>query len=256
MQIDDYLSVLHAECHSSASELQFNKTHPWHFFLVALYGSILELTGCILILAKNNGNAGLGAVLRVQLEAYIDLANLAEDPSYLEYIRAANLDRQKRIYSKAAAGNTFICEIAKSPDFTDIQDSTIQQLSVLTEKGVKPLSVIEKFKRANVEEVYDGVYRKLCFDTHNSESALISRHLEPLDEENFRVVYNKPVSEADLLAYLGSSAGLLVNATEYVYAALECTVPAPLRTHLDKLDEVHKLYSSTENETSESFKSA
>ena len=245
-QIDEYLSALHSECLASASGLRFEKTHPWHFLLVALYGSIIELAGCILILARSDGNAGLGAVLRAQLEVYVDLVNLADDRSYLECIEAADLKQLQSIYAAAADGNAWIVGITESPLFSGARVDVERQLRALAEKGIRPLRIHEKFERAGVRELYDGVYAMLCTDAHSNRSALVSRHVEPLGDEDFRVSYYKPASEWDLLAFLDSSAGLLEDATERAYMTLECEVPAKLRARLDELAVVRDSYCSAD----------
>lgn len=245
-RIDEYLSALHSECLAGARGLRFNKTHPWHFLLVALYGSIIELAGCILILARSDGNAGLGAVLRAQLEVYIDLVNLADDRSYLEFIDAADLKQLQSIYTAAADGNAYVFRITESPLFTSTRDDVERQRRALTEKGIRPLRIHQKFERAGERALYDGVYAMLCTDAHSNRSALVSRHVEPLGDEDFRVSYYKPASEQDLLVFLDSSAGLLQDATERVYAALECEIPAGLHARLDELAVVRDFYCSAD----------
>lgn len=245
-RIDDYLSALHSECLAGASGLRFDKTHPWHFLLVTLYGSIIELAGCILILARSNGNAGLGAVLRAELEVYVDLVNLANDRSYVEFIDAAALKQLQSIYAAAVDGNAWIVGITESPLFSSARDDVERQLRALAEKRIRPLRIRKKFERAGLRELYDGVYAMLCTDAHSNRSALVSRHVEPLGDEDFRVSYYKPPSQQDLLAFLDSAAGLLQDATERVYAALECELPARLRARLDELAVVRDFYCSAD----------
>lgn len=245
-RIDDYLSTLHSECLAAASGLRFDKTHPWHFLLVTLYGSLVELAGCVLILARSDGSAGLGAVLRAQLEVYVDLVNLADDRSYLEFIDAANLKQLQSIYSAAADGNAWIVEITESPLFSSTRDDVERQLKELDTKGIRPLRIHQKFERAGLSELYDGVYAMLCTDAHSNRSVLVARHVEPLGDEDFRVSYYKPASESELLAFMDSSAGLLQDASERAYKALECEVPAKLRARLNELAVVRDYYCSAD----------
>jgi hypothetical protein len=83
--------------------------------------------------------------------------------------------------------------------------------------------------------LYESVYAMLCTDAHSNRSALVSRHVEPLGDDDFRVSYYKPATEQDLLPFLDSSAGLLQDASERVYTALECQIPDILRARLDEL---------------------
>lgn len=107
---------------------------------------------------RNDGNAGLGAVLRAQLEAYVDLVNLADDRSYLEHFDAADLKQLESIYSVAVAGNTWLVGVSESPLFPKARDYVEQQRRALAERGIAPLRIYREFERAGARELYDGVY--------------------------------------------------------------------------------------------------
>lgn len=46
-------------------------------------------------------------------------------------------------------------------------------------EGVEPINHIsDKFKKARMEAEYKSMYALLCNEAHNSQSVLVSRHLE------------------------------------------------------------------------------
>ena len=44
---------MHSRVVELSHKLLFDKGHPWHFHVIALYGSILELTSNMILLAKD-----------------------------------------------------------------------------------------------------------------------------------------------------------------------------------------------------------
>ncbi|MBW1796477.1 MAG: hypothetical protein JRF30_10460 [Deltaproteobacteria bacterium] len=79
--------------------IEFNKYNPQQLYLMCLYGRILELAVTIKNLMKANDYAGLPILLRTQMEAFVDFANLIKDEDFIHTIAAAFIDQKNRLYN-------------------------------------------------------------------------------------------------------------------------------------------------------------
>ncbi len=77
-----FLGLLHDRCLDLSQQLIFDKSHALHFALMSLYGSLIELVGCMLTLMRNNGKLGVPPLFRTFLETYVEFHNLVRDPKY------------------------------------------------------------------------------------------------------------------------------------------------------------------------------
>ncbi len=92
--LDELVGILLAE----TSNVIFDKYNVQHLYLMCLYGRIFELGVSALNLMKANDHAGVPVILRSQLEAFVDFANLLEDKDYVKTIAATFVDQKKRLY--------------------------------------------------------------------------------------------------------------------------------------------------------------
>ena len=123
------------------------------------------------------------------------------------------------------------------PDLSDLIAEKERQLKDLESKGYKPLTIKERFERANMVEVYRSLYNFVSSDCHSNIRALVERHVDLGDDDFTPVLYKNPPDER-FLWYLGPTAELLVSATIDIHERFETEARDEVRLFKNKLDEV------------------
>lgn len=216
----DFLKRAHDEFQPLAEKLKFDKSHPWHRNSIALYGSILELTGSSILLVENRLLSGVPVLMRTILEAYVDLTNLINDKSYGYVLELSYLKEWLKLLNEAQKGNNqYLASISEASDLNQNIAKWQAEISTLESSGHQTLKKYEKFKLADMEDEYRSTYNTLCGDSHNNIKALINRHME-IDQEDFNMVIYKDYSPEDSAIYVGTGAEILVRATEKIHSFL------------------------------------
>jgi hypothetical protein len=116
-QVFDFLKRAHDGLQPLSVRVTFDKVHPLHRNLVALYGSIIELTGAIIALVDRRLITGVPVLLRSVLEAYVDLHNLSEVPTYGYVLELGHIRECLKILHEAKTGkNEYLAAISEAPD--------------------------------------------------------------------------------------------------------------------------------------------
>jgi len=219
----NFMCHLHERAMNLTERLHFDQKHPWHLNLVSLYCSLIELTGSACILVQETIGIGVPILLRSAVEAHLDFANLAADRCYGYKLRASELKEWIKLLKEAKDGsNPFLKEISDFPDTDKTLDKWEQEQEELRSKGYKPLSVYEKFDKANLEPIYRSVYNILCCHSHNNLRALQARHVNISKEMNdFKVELYPPINYDRILPYIDNFCGILISATETIHHILE-----------------------------------
>ena len=103
-QVFDFLKQAHDQLQPLSTKISFSKDHPLHRHIVALYGSIIELSGSVVILTDRRLITGVPALLRGVLEAYVDLYNLSENPAYGYSLELSYIKEWLKILNEASRG--------------------------------------------------------------------------------------------------------------------------------------------------------
>jgi len=227
-------------CTELAKSIHFDKSHKWHFGLVTLYGSILELSHSICILTKNDSPIGIPILLRSLLEAAIDFNNLSNDKKYGYNMDAALLHQWILVLEEAQKNsNPFLSTLSTLPDLPSQLETYRKKLSTLKSNGYKVLSQSEKFKISNMTFDYKSIYNFLCCETHNNARTLYSRHAKLSEDSlDFEVEFFSEIDPADTLPYIDSTLGILLSTSETIHQKLETGFSvnlAPLSEHLKNL---------------------
>ena len=222
-QGDKTLGLLH-ELHSDAIEMSrkllFDKTHPQHRHVMALYGSILEFSSSIILLTKDGSKIALPIILRSLLEAYVDMLNLCADPKYGYTLEASAEKNRLKFLREAADGqNPYLKRVSAASNLQDNITQHEQHLAAMKGKGGDVLCIKDKFKLAGLMHEYTTIYAELCSHSHNTLQALRGRHIEE-NENNFEIIYYRLTSLDEVEHYLGIACTLLLKATERVHAFL------------------------------------
>jgi hypothetical protein len=242
MDILEYLKRLHDDALRLLPRIKFDKHHALHFALLSLYGSLIELVGCILILMDNRGRLGVPSVFRTFLETYVEFHNLVRDPKYGYYIDANDAKEWLRVLKAARdTRNPYLSGLTALPNLPEIIAKTEDELLNLKTRGFEPLSIRARFQRADMLDEYESFYNFLCTEAHSNKRALISRHTE-LGAGDYDLVVYKNGPDAEYLEYLDSVAGLLVSATVSIHSKFETDAIEETDSFRMALDAVREMY--------------
>lgn len=209
----------------ACESLRFDKEHLWDRNIVTLYCSLIELTGCMIILLKENGKSGVPSIFRTILETYVEFKNLLNERTYGYHMEAIYLEQWLKLLKEAKKGNPYLSSISKSPDL----DATILQhekeFQDSKDRKYGPLSVCDRFKRCGMEYAYRSLYNMLCNHDHPNIRALIDRHLE-LEEDRFFVVLYKGQPLEQFEPYIYHSCCLLNDSGISLHEALDSNAVA------------------------------
>jgi hypothetical protein len=155
----DLLKKLHDSLLEFSPKLTFDKSHPWHRNLVALYGSLIELSGALLILLNEGGKIGVPSIFRTYLETYVEFNNLLKDKMYGYHMEAQYNEQWLKLLKEASKGtNPYLKSIAELPDLSQKIAEMERELADLKAKGYSPLLVRDRFDRAGMLNEYYSMY--------------------------------------------------------------------------------------------------
>jgi Family of unknown function (DUF5677) len=212
-EIFEFLKRLHNECIRLSDKIRFHKRQPRHLYLVALWGTLVEFTGCLIGLIEGNHGAGVPSIFRSMLEAYVELTNLYEKGDYAYYMEASFNEQRIKLLEEAKKNpNPYLKRISQSENLEAQIKNGKTELANLKAKGFAPLKILERFERAGMVHEYRSLYTSLSNNAHSNIGALVNRHIE-IHGNEFSVVYYKQKQLEDYLTYVDSATGLLVNAS-------------------------------------------
>ncbi|QPK62235.1 hypothetical protein IVG45_15440 [Methylomonas sp. LL1] len=206
-----------------AEHLKFDKQHPWHRNLIALYCSLIEYFDSLIFLVENDKCIAIPVVFRGLLEAYVDFRNLAEDRLYGYNMEASYAKEWLKIIEEASQKkNAFLASIAEDPTLdTQVQEQK-NKLAELRGKGYKALNQFEKFDKAGMVDEYRSVYNFVCSHSHNDIRSLIVRFFIINEAENdFEMALFKEQEPGEYDHYLITGKHFLRNGSHTIHAILE-----------------------------------
>ena len=213
MEIFKFIKRLHDDCIRLSVFIVFDKKYPRHRYIVGLYGSLIELTGSLIILVEKKHSTGVPSILRSFLEAYVAFVNLYADENYVKYMYASFHKQWLKVLREAKYNpNPFLKSISEFENIDAKINEHEKELDNLESKKFRPLNVFECFEKAGMVNEYRSLYNFLSNDSHSNIRSLENRHLE-IYENDFKLVYYKDNQLVDFLPTLDSTAGLLVDAT-------------------------------------------
>ena len=230
------LKKLHDTLLEFSKILTFDKSHPWHRNLIALYGSLIELSRALLVLLNERGMIGIPSIFRTFLETYVEFHNLLKDKTYGYYMEAQYNDQWLRLLKEAVKGsNPYLKSIYELPDLQQQIANMEKELSNLKSKGYSPLKVRERFEKAGILNEYYSMYNMLSTDTHGNIRALIKRHIE-IKGADFDIVFYKDEPIEEFLSYIDSTCGMLINASIGIHELLESKVLSEINSLKEELE--------------------
>jgi len=131
----EFLKKAHDIILDFSTVVRFDKTNPYHFNLVALQVSMIELASCVIILLENNGKAGIPSIVRTMLETFVELKNLTDSPKYGYYMEVAHNKQWLDLITNAKNGNPFLKGIGAEINLDKQIQEYEQKIKNLKSKG-------------------------------------------------------------------------------------------------------------------------
>lgn len=235
----NFLKKAHDDFQPLSVEIVFDKTHALHRTTIALYGSILELTGASILLIDRRLITGVPILLRAILEAYVDLVNLIENARYGYNLEVAYLKEWLKLLEEAKTGkNEYLADLNKEKTLNSTIAKWADEKRKLEAKGYRALKIEGKFRLAGMEKEYRSVYNLLCNDAHNNLLALVGRHIER-EQGDFSVVVYKAYTPEDSAHFVGTNVEILMRATERVHGFFKSNVENKLPSYREELNRLH-----------------
>ncbi len=235
-EVLNFLKKAHDDFQPLSKQIAFDKTRPLHRNVIALYGSILELTGSCILLIDKRLITGVPVLLRSVLEAYVDLVNLIENPEYGHLLAVSYLKEWLKILEEAKNGkNEYLQAISEASSLDKSITEFRSELNKLKANGYKALEIKEKFKKAGMEKEFKSIYNSLCCDSHNNLRALINRHIER-EQTDFSIVFYKAYTPEDSAVHVGTNAEVLVRTTQLMHKFFDSPVQETIQEYRVELD--------------------
>ncbi len=231
-----FLKTIHNEFQPLSVKIAFDKTNPRHRNVIALYGSIIELTGSIIVLLDQRMASGAPILLRAALEAYVDLVNLTKLANYGYCLEVSYLKEWLKILEEAKLGkNEYLAALTDEPTLAQSIQEWQKEKSRLEGKGFRALRIEQKFKHADMDKEYRAVYNMLCSDSHNNLRSLIARHIQR-EATDFEMVFYKAYTLADSAHHVGTNAEIIIRATQVVHDFFDSPVRGDILRYRKEMD--------------------
>lgn len=243
----DLLKKLHDDLIKFAAKLNFDKSHPWHRNLIALHGSLIELSGALLILLTKGGKIGVPSIVRTIIETYVEFHNLLKDKTYGYHMEAQYNDRWIKLLKESAKGtNPYLRSFNEMPDLSETITNMEKELADFKFKGYKPLLVSERFDRADMMNEYYSIYHLLSADTHANIISLVSRHIK-IKGSDFDIIYYKDLPIEEFLWYINLTCVLLVRSAIGIHELLNSEVLSEVKALENDIEAWERELSTTMN---------
>lgn len=240
MELFDFLKNLHDRAIVLSKDIKFDKKNSRQFILISLYGSLIELNGCFIVLVNKKMWTGIPPIFRSIIETYIELKNLYTTAEYFYHMQASYYEQWLKVLKEARDNpNPFLNEVTKMEKLDSQISFDEKGLESLKDKGYLPLNIYQRFEKAGMINEYRSIYNFLSNDAHSNIRALINRHHKTQDDD-FDVVFymDKPID--NFLAYINHAAGLLVDSTGMIHDIFNTGLVGEVKILGEKLTELKK----------------
>jgi hypothetical protein len=217
----------------------FNKHNPQHFVMVCLYGTILQ-SGSDCYRLMQEPTVTVAGVLRSILESYADLCALARDPDHAKKMLATFRDEQRKHLEDMirSQDNPFHADVARQLDAEGKLEEILGDLRSLQESGHLPLSVYDRFVRADLADLYRTLYWQLCLQAHNNIIALERRHVRHTGDADFEIDVFSENDDDEIRAYCDSLGGILVQGTRKFFETVRFQLPENFAQTIDAFERI------------------
>lgn len=233
----DTFTRAHGDFCRLAGDLEFTKTNPLHFHVMALYGSILEYGTSMINLANAEPRTSIPIIFRSLLDASLDFMNLCEDPPFGHRLEINFLRGEQRFLGEALRGeNHYLQELGEQPIVRERHKAGRERLKELKGQGYSGVTMEEKFQLLDMHAEYYSIYKMLNNHVHNSIDALRERHAQ-LNDEGFDVIFFKDVPLQRMEMYFGMALEITMRCTEKLHEIFQSERQNDVGQLRSKIDE-------------------
>ena len=205
MEILEFVKRLHDECIHHSEHIVFDKKHSRHLYLVALYGTLIEMAGSLTTLIEWNQRTGVPTIYRSILEAYVELKNLHENSEYAYHMDASYHCQWIKVFKEAKKKpNPYLKSISVIENLDENLQKSEQELTELKKKGRSKAPTIafdfetmqltgKSQKLENNIEAYELI--KLLSDEKETITSSDVQELTGLDAAAVRPLFQRLLSE-------------------------------------------------------------
>lgn len=237
----NYLKKLHNEIIDLTAKLTIDGSFRKDGAVVCYYGTMVELSGALIVLADAQLKTAMSGVFRSLLEAYANFINVSTDISYVHHLEAEHEKKWIRLFNEAKTGNEYLKSLAAVANADAKLKKCESALEALKKRRYGPLYISEKFERAGLQKEYRSVYLLSSGYTHGDLGALLERHLQ-FEGEEFKLHIYRELGPEDFLVYVDSTAGILLNGTVLLHQRLKSDCQKDLAKLQAELQEIREGY--------------
>lgn len=232
------LDKAHSECLEQLKHLRFVADAHNQLIAAALYCSLIEYVGTMLLLAREQKRTGFSSVFRSFLEGYADLTNMLKNDHFYFRKRAAFHRRYKKFLRNVSADNPYLKSIAEVDNLEEQLKRHCEGFTELKTQGHHSIDVKDSFYKADMMNEYEAIYRFECAETHNDFDALKSRSMKvDADDKTTVGVYLAP-SPDYFFVRLDTAGDLLLKASEAIHGKVGSGAGKNFKPHREVLEKI------------------
>ncbi len=227
-------------------QVKFDKNNRVHQGLMSLYASIIENTDSALVLRRAGKAAGVDNILRTNLEAFVDLINLANDDAYYDQMLALYHKDWLDLVERGLAGNPYLAFFKGDPEAAKRLKEHKDALKTLEKLG-KPKTIFQRFEMAGMENEYRAAYKDLSGVGHNNIKALSERHFIYDEDGEIEVAVFAEMAEESLLASLDQFVTILAQAGHIIHDYFKSPGAAEVATFMQRRKDLQDFFESRDD---------
>ncbi len=204
--------------------------------LLSYHATIIEFGEAVICLIRSGHSSSATILLRAMLDAYVDMAATYKDARYTIH-RELESHSKSLLVLKCARDekNPFLEYLSNDPTLDQKISEKAHKIDLLKLAGARKIKAYERFKLADVEQMYFPIYGLLSAAAHSDLTELGKRHLEKDDQgREFLTFFKEAIPEESILL-LDTGIGLLIRSTIQI-------------AHLLASDEMRQSIAALENE--------
>lgn len=152
-------------------------------YAILLLYAVVDHARAVVTLAKAGHYAQIPVITRSALDAYADIANLCDHPSYWRHLEAIDAAKWKVLLERASRGGNPVLKALSTDRLLPVgRRKHAKRLKELKAAGVEALGIEDRFKKAGLTHEYESVYGLLSEEAHNNLSVLQSRYIDSDDQ--------------------------------------------------------------------------
>jgi hypothetical protein len=187
-ELVEFLQLTIESSAQAADSFRFNPADSRQLYAILLLYALTDHGRVELNLARAELFTGIGVITRSAIDAYADLCNVCDHPGYFENLEAADASHWKKFLEVASQGRVAALKALSESDLLPVgRRMYAEELRRLTAKGVRVLSIEQRFERAKLKDEYQSLYALLSAEVHNNLSGLRSRYIDRNDDDAWLV---------------------------------------------------------------------